>query len=110
MDGTWIDPLPPEAEAETISRIATEVRRRGLQVPALLAIECHAPLGKVAANFSVAFSPFLVPFLGYEGVQTFGRLAANRESLDRLILAIEEGPGVTADSGQGIAAPPQESN
>ena len=108
MDATWFDRLPPEAEDEAIQKIASEVRKRGLEVPVVFALESHKPVGSVVANLSVAAAPFLIPFLGMQNVQNFGRLLSSRESIDRLICAIERGPASVSESEPEKDCPAEE--
>ena len=108
MDATWFDRLTPEAEDVAIQKIAAEVRKRGLEVPVVFALESHKPVGDVVANVTVALSGFLVPFLGLENVQNFGRLLSSRESMERLICAIERGPASVSVSDRSDDAPVEE--
>lgn len=110
MDATWFDHLSPEDEEKLIRKVADEVRKRGLEVPAIFALEGHKPVGGVMANLSVVGSPFLVPFFGFENVQNFGRLLTSRESIERLIRAIELGPDAVFGSGPGNDAAAEEPN
>lgn len=54
-------------------------------------LEMHKPLANLAGNAAVAFSPFLIPFLGFQNVDDYSRFFAKRENWDRLIEAIERG-------------------
>lgn len=110
MDATWFDHLSPEEEEKTIRKVAEEVRKRGLEVPAIFALEGHKPVGSVMANMSVVGSPFLVPLFGFENVQNFGRLLNSRESIEKLISAIEHGPDAVFGSGRGNEAAAEEPN
>lgn len=64
---------------------------------AILALEAHKPLANVAAHGVLAFSPFLVPFLGFENVNDYSRLLQKRDNVERLLILLEE-------SEQGEAA------
>jgi hypothetical protein len=108
MDATWFDHLSPDEEEKTIRKVADEVRKRGLEVPAVFALESHKPVGGMVANLSVVGSPFLVPLFGFDNVQNFGRLLTNRESIERLIRAIEYGPDAVFGSGHGNGAEAEE--
>jgi hypothetical protein len=92
MDDFWKDEL---SEAETdrlLNRLATEVRKRRLEVPTVMALEMHKPLAGLAGSAGVVFAPFLVPFLGFQTVNDYSRLFNNRENVERLIQRIETGP------------------
>jgi hypothetical protein len=91
MEATIIDGLDPETEEKVIDQVAEQVLKRGLQVPVVIALESHKPIGPVLAQMAVAFSPFLVPFLGFENVNKYGALLAKRETIEKLIQRIEDG-------------------
>lgn len=86
----WKDELTPEETDALLNKAATEIKKRKMQVPAILAIEMHRPLNLVAANAATAMAPFLVPFLGFDNVNDYSRLLAKSENVDRLIAKLEE--------------------
>lgn len=88
----WKDELDEEQSAALIEKAAAQIRKRKLEVPAILALESHKPLGFVAAHAAVMFSPFMVPFLGFEAVNGYSQLISKRENIDRLIAKLEEDP------------------
>ncbi len=53
-------------------------------------IESHKPLANMIGHGMIAASPFLAPFLGFDNVDDYSQLLGNRESLDRLILMLED--------------------
>lgn len=79
----------PEIEA-LLEKAANEVIRRRLETPAILFLEMNKPLAYMGANAAVAFSPFLMPFLGFDTVNDYSRLLTKRENVERLLLKIEE--------------------
>ncbi len=85
----WEQELTPEEEEELLRKAALEIKRRKLESPAIWFLEMHKPLSYVAANSSVALSPFLVPLLGYDFVHNYSRLFCKRENVERLIQKIE---------------------
>jgi hypothetical protein len=90
----WDQELP-EAEVEAlIEKAATEIRRRKLETPAILAIEMHKPLANVGAHAALAFSPFLVPFFGLDGVGAYTAIFRDAKNLDRLLDKLEAPPDV----------------
>jgi len=93
MDRLWDQELTPAEAGVLIERIAALIERRSLQVPAILALEMHKPLASVLAQGAVVSSPFLIPFLGFEGVNDYSRLFASRDNWERLINRLESGPG-----------------
>jgi hypothetical protein len=82
--------LTEEETDALITKAATEIRRRKMQVPAIVALEMHKPLGYIAANASVAMAPFLIPILGFDFVNDYSRLIAKRENIERLLKMLEE--------------------
>jgi hypothetical protein len=87
----WEEELTEEEAQNLIDKIVEQVLRRRMETPAIMMLEMHKPLATLAGNTAVAFSPFLVPFLGFQNVNDYSRLFAKREYWDRLIDAIEEG-------------------
>lgn len=90
MSTVWLEKLDKEGESELIEKLAGEIHRRRLETPAILFLEMHKPLGNVAAHAMMGFSPMIGPFVGIENLAAYSRLAANRESYERLIERLEE--------------------
>jgi hypothetical protein len=86
----WKDELAPEEEEALIERFVEEIRKRKLETPAILFLESHKPLGGLAAQASIAFSPFLVPFLGFDNVNNYSRLLAKRENIEEMLRRLEK--------------------
>ena len=90
----WDKPLTDEDKEKLIAKVAGEIRKRRLEVPAVLFFEMHKPLANVAAHAVIAFSPFIMPFLGFRTVDEYSLFISERENIERLIQALEEGePG-----------------
>ena len=80
----------PEEEADLkLREIAGEIRKRKLELPAILLFESHKPLSYVGGQAIVFFAPFLVPILGYQKVQDYARLLNRRDSIERLLQYLE---------------------
>lgn len=60
-----------------------------METPAILMLEMHKPMANVAAHAAVTFSPFLVPFFGFDRVNDYSRLLSSRENIERLIQELE---------------------
>jgi hypothetical protein len=86
----WTEDLTPEEEDAMLEKAAREIKKRKLEVPAILMFEMHKPLNYIAANAAVMFSPFLIPMLGFDSVNNYSRLFAKRENVERLICRLEE--------------------
>jgi hypothetical protein len=89
MESTWNEKLSPNEENYLIAQFAYEVKRRGLEAPAVFFLESHKPLAGLASAFAVVTTPFSAPFLGIENVQGYGRLMESPGAIDRLLAAIE---------------------
>lgn len=90
MDELWTEQLTPEEETKLIEKVTWEIKRRKLEVPTVFFLELHKPVSGVASQAMIVGSPFLAPFLGANQVRDFSRLLSRRESLERLILALED--------------------
>ena len=90
MSDLWSTELSPEEEEALLQKAASEIRKRKMVTPAILALEAHKPLANVMAHGVVAFSGFLVPFLGFQNVNDYSRLLRKRENVERLICLLEQ--------------------
>ncbi len=86
----WDEPLAPEERETLLARIADAVTRRGLETPALLALEMHRPAAFLASQGLIVFGPLLGPLLGLERMQNVSRLLREPGAVDALIERIEE--------------------
>jgi len=91
MERLWDEELTETEAEELINRLAKRIEQRHLQVPAILALEMHKPLASIVAQGAVVGSPFLIPFLGFDGVNNYSRLFARRSNWERLIERLETG-------------------
>ena len=90
MQALWMEELTKDQEAELIEKAAQANHKRGLETPAILFFEMHKPLAGVASQAMVMFSPFIVPFTGFDGVNDYSRLISNRSSVEKLLHRLEE--------------------
>jgi len=81
--------LTSEERDTFFDRIAEEVCKRGMVVPAVLALEMHRPLAFLSSQALVVFSPMLAPAFGWPRLQKLYRLLERRENLDLLLERIE---------------------
>jgi hypothetical protein len=91
----WDKDLTEEETEALLEKAAFEVRRRKLEIPAIIALEMHKPLSFVSASAGIALAPFLVPFLGFDFVNEYSQVISKRENIERLIVKLE-GPPKTA--------------
>jgi hypothetical protein len=90
MNDLWKTELSEQETEDLISKAANEIKKRKLQVPAMLLFEMHKPLSFISSQAAIVFSPFLVPFLGFDGVNNYSRLFADRDNVERLLRRLEE--------------------
>src|SRR5438093_760959 len=86
----WLDPLTSEEVEQLTGRIAEEVARRRMEVPAILFLEMHKPLTFLTSQGLVVGAPLIAPFVGLENVQIASRLLQDRRNVEQLIQRIEE--------------------
>lgn len=86
----WLTDLTEQETEALIEKAANEIVRRKLETPAILFLEMHKPLANIGANAAVAFSPFLMPFFGFDFVNDYSRLFRKRENVEMLLVKIEE--------------------
>lgn len=100
----WDEDLGDDDADRMIRKLAYEIKKRKLELPATLLFESHKPLSYLGGQATFFFAPFLVPFLGYNNVRDYGRLLNRRDSIDRLLLYLDENmetlnPNSTAEVG-----------
>jgi hypothetical protein len=89
MSQFWDEELTPEETDRLLDKAAEQIRKRRLEAPAILALEMHKPLSGIASHAVVAFSPFMIPFFGYDGVHDMSRLLKDRRNVELLIQRLE---------------------
>src|SRR2546421_5106925 len=89
MSDFWKEDLTDQEEDALIEKAASEIKKRRLEVPAILLFEMHKPLSYVGSQAAIVFSPFLVPFLGFDAVNNYSRLFSRRDSIDKLLARLE---------------------
>lgn len=86
----WDEPLTPDERERILDAAAEAVVRRGLQTPALFALEMHRPFGFVASQGLIVLGPLLGPLVGIERLQNAARLLREPGAFDAIITRIEE--------------------
>ena len=84
-----IEPLEPEDRA-LLDKVADQIVRRGLTVPAVFFLESSKPLSYVGSQALLFLEPFIRAFLDMESYGRFVRLLEDRDNYERLIETIEE--------------------
>jgi hypothetical protein len=88
----WKEELSEQEEEELLDKAASEIRKRKLEAPAILMLELHKPVAYVGSHAAIAFSPFLVPFLGYDNINNYSRLFSKKENIERLLQRLDRQP------------------
>ena len=82
-------PLPAAERDALLERLAEGIARRGLEVPALFALEVHRPLAGTLAHGLIGLTPLLGPVLGAERLTAAARLLAEPGAIDDLMARLE---------------------
>lgn len=85
----WQEELTTEERDRLVDRAAAEIRKRKMELPAILMLELHKPLSYVGSQAAIVFSPFLVPFLGFDFTNDFSRLFSDKDNVERLLNRLE---------------------
>ncbi len=91
MFDLWKQPLTDEEKSALIARAADEIRKRKLHAAATLFLESHKPLAHLTSQMMLGFSPFIIPLLGFDFVNDYSRLLADRDAVETLIDRLAEG-------------------
>lgn len=84
-------PEPPTAEQmQLVDRVAKEVVRRRLTVPAMAFLEMSRPLNYLSAQLMHFFSPVLTAILNQRDYENFANFLERRDSIELLSTRIEE--------------------
>lgn len=89
MSDLWTEELTEEQTQDLIRKAAHEINKRKMKAPAILMLEMHKPLSFLASQATIVFSPFLVPFLGFDNVNSYSKLLAKRDNIERLLQELE---------------------
>ncbi|MEZ4648723.1 MAG: hypothetical protein R3E97_08035 [Candidatus Eisenbacteria bacterium] len=84
-----IEPLDPK-DRELLDKVADQIVRRGLTVPAVFFLESSKPLSYVGSQALLFLEPFIRAFLDMESYSRFVRLLEDRDNYELLINVIEE--------------------
>jgi hypothetical protein len=76
-------------DEELIENLSHGILKRGMEAPAIFALEMYKPLAGVLYNLSMAVFPMLTAVFGLDKVQEIIQIMRNPESVERLIQALE---------------------
>ena len=82
-------PLSPEEQA-VVDKIANKTVEKGMSVPAILFLESVKPLNFIASQVLVFFEPIVQSLFSFKDYDTFRTALEKRESIEILLLKIEE--------------------
>jgi hypothetical protein len=98
MLNLWEDELTEEQTTALLDKLEHEIRKRKLEVPAIMFFEMHKPLANIAGHFALATSPFLVPIIGYKNVNDYSRLLSKYDNVENLIVRLQDNPNSNEDA------------
>jgi hypothetical protein len=87
----WETDLTEEEAQVLLDKAAAEILKRKMTVPAILMLEMHKPFARLGSQASIVFSPFLVPFLGFDNVNNYSRLMGRPGAVEELMQRLEKG-------------------
>ncbi|MBS1704977.1 MAG: hypothetical protein JST40_03825 [Armatimonadetes bacterium] len=90
MEQFWTEALSEDKADALLTKVADQIKRRKMEVPAVFFLEMHKPLANVGASATLAFSPFIIPFIGFDAVNDYSNLMRKRENWERLIQLLED--------------------
>jgi len=79
-----------EEELGLFDKVAEEVAKRQLVVPALMLIESLKPLNWIGSQFMLLVEPFTVYIFDWKQLRTLRRALQKRDSMEELAKRIEE--------------------
>lgn len=95
--GMWTIPKGSASESrfsdaelnEFIDKLAEAVHRRGMSVPAVMALEMAKPLSFLGYSSLVVFAPVLEMIIDPVRMEKLQAVSGDRDKIERLIVAIE---------------------
>lgn len=88
----WLEDIelsPQEAEW-LIERIARQIVKRGMAVPASLLLELHAPMHMLGSSAVAVLMPVLGPLFGPEQINRYRLFLEKRENVENLVDRIQQ--------------------
>ena len=88
----WTEELTEQETEDLLAKLETLVRSRKLESPAILFLEMHKPISRLAGNALIVFAPFVAPFVGIDNVHNYSRMLMQSGNVEKLILRLEQDP------------------
>lgn len=86
----------PEDEERIIEKVATQVVRWKMSIPAIIFLESVKPLNYIGSQTMVFFEPIVQSVFNFKEYDTFRRAMERRENVERLLQKIEAADAVDA--------------
>jgi len=86
---------------QLIERLAKQISRRRLTVPAILLLQVTRPLSFIASQGLLLCQPLLSFVYDATRVADYAELLADRASIDRLVAQLEAEEGARGSGGRG---------
>ena len=80
----------PEEEDKVLDKLAKMVIKRGMAIPAIMFLESIKPLNYISSQVMVFFEPLVQTIFSFKDYDTFRTALEKRETIEILILRIEE--------------------
>ncbi len=90
MFDLWREELTEEETESLLDKAVAEIKKRKMEMPVILALEMHKPLSYVSSQMFIALSPLIVPFVGFEFMNDYSRLASKPENVEKLLVRLEQ--------------------
>lgn len=97
-----IENILPEEEQILLEKVARKVVERGWTVVAILFLESVKPLNYISAQTMVFFEPIVQTIFNFSDYNTFRVALEKRETIELLLLKIEEYDAVELDKERRI--------
>lgn len=88
----WTEELTEQETEDLLTKLEKLVRERKFEVPAILFLEMHKPVSRLAGNALIVFAPFVAPFVGIDNVHNYSRMLMQPGTVEKLILRLEQDP------------------
>lgn len=97
------DPLTPE-EHQVLDKLAAQVIKRGMAVPAIMFLESVKPLNYVSSQAMIFFEPIVQTIFNFKDFDTFRTALEKRPTLELLIQKIEAQDAVAYKHEKAVRA------